>query len=433
MTTLKTRWLPLAAILALILSTTLAACGSSGSSSSSSSSPGTSESSENATGESAPLEKDEKKVNELINLVYGTPIPQSELPPVVVEALKVAAVEMTPAQLEKVKSCIGQTVCETGNPGGTLTIGNPIDDQANPINLASQIVTLTQLIKYPNVAKVLMPSGQGDIQRIISNFRSMVSQGASMIISNYGNGESMGTVAKQAQDQGTLIVALSQGPAGIEPGEDYIFVGNDLCEYGTETAEAVIKESGIKTGGSVALMTGVPGNPYYAGWNGCAKEVFEKANWNVVYEGTTNWTPQGAAQATSALIASGKQVDAIAYDADCYNVAKTYLDGGQTPPPIIAAGVSPACLGIWEQAKKEGKEFKGATGNPQVFDYLVGVTAGMDRLAGKEVPSNIKLVLPYTSFEALAKNEPEFGKYPATATFESPLSLELKEQILGGS
>src|SRR6476659_3461018 len=70
----------------------------------------------------------------LINKVYGVPTDPNSIPPIVKEALGVAAAPISPSLMSKFMSCLGQTQCVTGYPNAKLTIGLPIDDSTNTIN-----------------------------------------------------------------------------------------------------------------------------------------------------------------------------------------------------------------------------------------------------------------------------------------------------------
>jgi ABC-type sugar transport system substrate-binding protein len=406
------------AVIAIVGS--LAACSSSKS--------GTSSSSGGASFGSAIQSSDTTEINATIETAYGPNVSQTDIPQVVLEALKVAAVPADQTLINKLKSCLGKTKCDTGH--GSITIGIPIDDRNSFTSFEAN--SLLQALRYPAVKTILMPDGQSDLQRIISNFRSLVSQKVNLIVMNSGYGASLGPVARQAMKQGIVVAAASQGIAGIAPGKNYIFIGNNLCDYGKAQATAVFAGSGKSTGGSVAMLTGIPGNPYAAGWQPCAKQAFSAAKWSVANSLTTNWTPQGEAQAASTMLASGKRVDAIAYDGNCVGLVKSYLDAGKTPPTIAAAGVQPECVSLWQHAQSGSHKFNAYTGNSQVWVMDIGVTAGLNRLAGQDVPSSIDLTLPLISFGSLVKRNPGYASLPPSASFQSLLPAEITKTVLGG-
>ena len=278
-----------------------------------------------------------------------------------------------------------------------------------------------------------MPDGQGNAQTINSNFRSLLSQNVKAIISNFGYGATMAAVGRQAQQQGVLISTLNQDIAGLTPGKNYIFTGNDLCQYGQYQAKAAIEGTGKQSGGTYTLLTGTPGNPYAAGWQPCTTSYLKGKGWTQASSLTTNWTPQGTSQAASELISSGKNPNAILYDADCTLLVKAYIDAAKQAPMIAAAGVAPSCVQLWQQETKAGKPFPAYTGNAQVWNYNVGVTAAIDRLEGKSVPNSIPLDLPLIPFTQLVKNEPNWTQYPAAAVFQSTLPLSATDKLLGGA
>jgi ABC-type sugar transport system substrate-binding protein len=427
---------PRAAALAVLLASMIivAGCGSSSKTTSSSSGSGSSSTAAGSTTTAAagPTPASDTATATLINKVYGVPTNPSSIPPAVKQALQVAAAPISPTLMSKFMSCLGQTVCVTGYPNAKYVIGLPIDDSTNTINRQGQAISLLQALRYPTVAKILMPDGQGNAQTINSNFRSLLSQNVNAIISNFGNGATMAAVGRQATQQGVLVSALNQNISGLTPGKTNIFIGNNLCQYGQYQAKAAIAGTGKQSGGSYTLLTGTPGNPYAAGWQPCAASYLKSRGWTQASSLTTNWTPQGTAQAASALISSGKNPDAILYDQDCTVLAKAYLSAGKKPPVIAGAGVAPSCVQVWAQAQKSGKAFVAYTGNAQVWNYNVGVTAAIERLEGQTAADNIPLALPLIPFTQLVKNEPNWTQYPAAAVFQSTLPLVATKKLLGG-
>jgi ABC-type sugar transport system substrate-binding protein len=369
----------------------------------------------------------------LVDRVYGQSTPISSVDPEVAKALSIAAAPITPALMAKFESCLSQTVCQTGYPGAKLVIGLPIDDTANLINRQGQAISLLQALRYPNVKTILLPNGSGNAQTINSNFRSLLSQNANAIIGNFGNGATMAAVGRQAQQQGVVVSALNQNIAGESPGKNYIFTGNDLCEYGKYQAQAAVEGSGKSSGGSYTLMTGTPGNPYGAAWQPCTQKYLNAKGWSQAGSYTTNWTPQGTAQAVSAIISSGKHTNAILYDADCTQLVQSYESSGKPLPVIVGAGVAPSCVALWNKAVKAGKPFPAFSGNAQVWNYNVGVSAALDRLAGHQVSSSIPLHLKLIPFANMVKLEPQWQSYPASALFQSTLPLAVTKKLLGGA
>jgi hypothetical protein len=67
-----------------------------------------------------------------------------------------------------------------------------------------------------------------------------------------------------------------------------------------------------------------------------------------------------------------------------------------------------------------------------VWNYAVGVTAGMDKLAGANVEPTITLKLPFIPFSSLTKVEPEYASYPDAAVFQSLLPLDVTKALLSG-
>jgi hypothetical protein len=75
-----------------------------------------------------------------------------------------------------------------------------------------------------------------------------------------------------------------------------------------------------------------------------------------VYDGTTNWTPQGTVQAAAALRASGRDPALIAYDASATDFINAYVDAGDRNMPTMMIGGSSRIgdLKAYKRAQDEG-------------------------------------------------------------------------------
>lgn len=397
----------------------LAGCGSGGSDESSSS-DGT-----------APVGS-EADVEAMIANIYGPGVTEADIEPEIVGGLKVAAAQPSQELLDKVASCLGKSVCETGQ--GELTIAIPLDDSSNTVALQDQASALLQALRYPNVKRVVMPNGKGDLATIIANFRSLISQRVDIIMYNTGYGSSLGKLAQQAIDADIILAIKDQPIPGIEPGPNTIFLGTENCGFGEGQAKSVIgdNESGS---GVVAFVTGVPGNPFAAEWMPCARDVVEREGWSVASDGnTTDWTPQGEAEAASALLASGNDLDGITYDGSCDVLATTYLEADRTPPTMVSTGIGPNCAKVWASASGGEHAFDVWVGTGHTWFAPMLITMAIDRKTGaaSSEESNFVLDLPFTAMDSVVKSNPDYASLPAAASFHTALPAELLDALFEG-
>lgn len=406
---------------AMLMGTSLAACAPS-------------DSSPEATGESAelaPPADDPASIKAMITNLYGQDIPASDIPPTVLSAIEVAAAPASPELVEKAKSCFGEAVCETGR--GDLTIGLPVDDVNNVVNLQAQAAALLQALRYPNVKRIIMTDGRGDLATAISNLRSLISQRVDIIMYNTGYGSSLGQVAKQATDAGIILAVKDQPIAGIEPGENVLFAGGDNCAYGKDKAEWATGLENAPSGGRVALLGGVPGNSYDSTWHPCAEKALAEQGWEVGTTGWTEWTPQGEAQAASALMASGEKLDAVLYSGGCEHIVEAYNATDTPPPAFSAAGVNPSCVKAWQSAQGTDLAFEASSGNSHTWLAPLLITAAIERKARKTVDDEYIIEMPAVPFEALVESNPDFASLPAVAVFQTTLPNDLTKELLGAA
>jgi ABC-type sugar transport system substrate-binding protein len=228
-------------------------------------------------------------------------------------------------------------------------------------------------------------------------------------------------VLQAAKKAGILV--MSDGtpmPSTLTP-----YVGGqiipNLCASWKDGIDTVAKElgSGPKT---YAILTGPQGNSYAGSWQPCAEQYAAAAGWTKAYTGFTEWTPQGAKQATSAMIASGKKIDVILYDATMEYMIQTYNEAHVAPPPMVNVGANDnAEWPALQQSKAEGF-------NPQLYGvqsqaWLIraAVTAGIDKLAGETVPAVIPCPLPVVDASQVASLIPKNGaNTPAFSLLSQP-------------
>jgi hypothetical protein len=174
---------------------------------------------------------------------------------------------------------------------------------------------------------------------------------------------------------------------------------------------------------SYATYTGIAGNPNAAVWQPCLDSALTGRGWTQAESGLTEWTPQGTAQAASALIASGRNPAAIAYDYSPEDFVKPYIDQRITPPWVLSGGaVNYAWLNTFEDAKAANLNPQGYLVNSQVWYGRIGVTAALKSLAGQDVASAVTVAQPVVTVDSVLPLNVEGT--PANAPVGGLLSVE---------
>lgn len=188
-------------------------------------------------------------------------------------------------------------------------------------------------------------------------------------------------------------------------------------------ADVAIELTGGK--GDIAFFNGTAGNPQGTSWNKCAITELAAKGPNVkqTFAADTSWTPAGAAQAASALIATGKPVSAILYDyADPLpGVVDTFKQAGQKSPALVTWTMNNDLFKVWEAAQGTDKAFDLYYTNGLNWVARVSVTAVENAAAGKPAKAVINYPLPFVKAKKGMYDATKPGDYPGTAVIPDSL------------
>ena len=192
-------------------------------------------------------------------------------------------------------------------------------------------------------------------------------------------------------------------------------VTSDLCQVGTEGTEAAAELT--EPGAPIALFTGTPGNPQGQAWFACAEDTAAEVDLTIVHQADTNWTPAGAFDAASALIATGEEVAAIIYDysTPLVQVTDAYLQAEQVPPDYVSWTMDNGLFCQWEELQGSPNEFELMFTNSLNWAARTALTASMDKLAGEDVPSVIVYPMPFVAASTGMCQPDRPGDFPASA------------------
>ena len=118
-----------------------------------------------------------RDVNQLMMKSVGT---TENVSPVIVEAIKRAAVDLTPEQRALALKCWKDNVCETGH--GTLTVAYADGFGENVWRKVTKMEFILQALTYPDIKKIVYASAGGDATKAVSDLRAFVAQKVDVIV-----------------------------------------------------------------------------------------------------------------------------------------------------------------------------------------------------------------------------------------------------------
>lgn len=340
------------------------------------------------------------QVQATINQAFAAKVPAASLDPVVKASLARASDPLTQAQLDQAFACWKAGKCTIGS--GKVTVGIADGYGDNTWRKFSFMELILQALTHPEVGKIVYTNAHGVLATMQANIRSLTAQGAKAIVSYNDFGPAAASAFAAAQKKGA-VASTFVGPTrpipGIPESAIAIAVGPDICAAGVTMANATAKAVG-KTA-DVAFFTGTPGNPQDVAWQKCAENTFSTTypGIKITFRADTNWSPAGVFAASSALIASGKNVKAIlySYSNPVPQIIKAFTDAGKRVPAIITWTQDNGTSCQWKKLKAEGKGFALYQTNGLNWPARVALDATLAKLAGEKVAGTIIYPQPYNT------------------------------------
>ena len=383
--------------LAAVLCLALTACGGSGSGGASAGAPASPASYPTAT---------DAQVATVAAKAMNPGVDVGRLAPEIKTVFASAANPLTPEQKAIWTRCIAQPICDTGQGSRTIAI---IDDQQQPYYSISAGEIYAEAIQSGQVRKIVHSSSHLDVSQFLAAFRQAIAQRVDLIVSIFGAyGAQAGPVLAQAKAAGIPVI---NGATQLEPDVAKLLAVElraTPCEMWQSAASVLtdhLKAKGV-TNPTYAMFSGPAGNAYASSWQPCAEDDLAKLGWRKVYNGYDVWTPQGQAQAASALLASGKTPDVILTDIAPSQFLQAYTDAGQKLPLIMVSGsIDVNALKGYQAAEKAGANPDVWASSSQVWILRAAVVAGLEIADGQKPSSNpITYPLGATPFADIIKN-----------------------------
>jgi len=319
--------------------------------------------------------------------------------------------------------CWKNNGCSTGT-GGKLTVAYVEGFGENTYRQMSKMEFILQALTYPQVGKIIYRSAHSDLNQAIADFKSVIAQHVSAIVTYPDFGDAMIPVFQQATKAGIPVSTYAWGYV-TGPGTNYTtVVGEDTCKLGQ--AFANVMNTKVKSG-NIAFMGGFPGNPLSAGWQDCEQKALNPSI-NVVANDPTNWDPSKVQGIVAGILAKTPDLAGLSYEDALFMSQGGYAAYKAANIPyqgVFTYRTDEAGMGCLADQLKDPKlqVYYYSAGNAQI---RIALTADMMKLAGAKIPPTI--VFPI-QLQQQSKRDMCLKGYPGTASGTSLIPLSLLHQM----
>jgi ABC-type sugar transport system substrate-binding protein len=320
-------------------------------------------------------------------------------------------------------SCWKNNGCSTGT-GGKLTVAYVEGFGENTYRQMSKMEFILQALTYPQIGKIIYRSAHSDLNQALADFKSMISQHVSAIVTYPDFGDAMIPVFQQATKAGIPVSTYAWGYVS-GPGSNYTtVVGEDTCKLGK--AFANVMNTKVKSG-NIAFLGGFPGNPLSAGWQTCEQKALN-SNIKVVANDPTNWDPSKVQGIVAGILAKTPDLAGLSYEDALFMSQGGYTAYKAANIPyqgVFTYRTDEAGMGCLADKLKDPKLqiYYYSAGNAQI---RVALTADMMKLAGAKIPPQI--VFPI-QLQQQTKRSMCLKGYPGTASGTSLIPLSLLKKM----
>ncbi|WP_344651234.1 substrate-binding domain-containing protein [Cryptosporangium japonicum] len=378
----------------------------------------------------APLELSDAQRDAILKKAFLTDdVKAADLDPTIVQGLEEAGRDYSDDQIKAAAACLDKPTCTIGKGEQTLAI---LDGAGSDLwRRITRAQITVQATSYPNIGTVIYLQADGNLQTMQANLQTLIARKVTGIVTYDDFGPAMTAAYQQATNKGIPVVAYGGIPGKDATKAVVSQVASDFCDDGNQMAQTTATM--LKNTGNVAFFTGTPGNPQGAGWQACAESWFKKnaPDIQVVNRSNTSWTEGGAVSATTALISTGKKVDAVLYDyaKQTVNIVQTYQQAKQKVPAQVTWTSDNSLLQMWEKDLGTPNEWQLAYSSSINFEGAIALAALMNHLQGKDVPPMLMFPLPFVP----AKKGDYLADQPANAPGPTLMPDALLTQVLGAA
>jgi ribose transport system substrate-binding protein len=320
-------------------------------------------------------------------------------------------------------SCWKNNGCSTGT-GGKLTVAYVEGFGENTFREMSKMEFILEALTYPKIGKIIYRSAHSDLNQALADFKSVIAQHVSAIVTYPDFGDAMIPVFQEATKAGIPVSTYAWGYV-TGPGTNYTtVVGEDTCKLGQ--AFANVMNTKVKSG-NIAFLGGFPGNPLSAGWQDCEQKALNSSI-KVVANDPTNWDPSKVQGIVAGILAKNSDLAGLSYEDALFMSQGGYQAYQAANIPyqgVFTYRTDEAGMGCLADKLKNPKlqVYYFSAGNPQI---RVALTADMMKLAGAKIPPTI--VFPI-QLQQQSKRDMCLKGYPATASGTSLIPLSLLKKM----
>jgi ribose transport system substrate-binding protein len=319
--------------------------------------------------------------------------------------------------------CWKNNGCSTGTKG-KLTVAYVEGFGENTYRQMSKMEFILQALTYPQIGKIIYRSAHSDLNQAIADFKSMIAQHVSAIVTYPDFGDAMLPVFQQATKAGIPVSTYAWGYV-TGPGKNYTtVVGENTCKLGKAFAQVMNTKVGS---GNIAFLGGFPGNPLSLGWQKCEQAALS-SNIKVVSNQPTNWDPSKVQGIVAGILAQNPDLKGLSYEDALFMSQGGYAAYQAANIPyqgVFTYRTDEAGMGcLWDKLKDPKLQvYYYSAGNAQI---RIALTADMMKLAGAKIPPTI--VFPI-QLQNQAKRDMCLKGYPSTASGTSLIPVSLLHQM----
>jgi ribose transport system substrate-binding protein len=313
--------------------------------------------------------------------------------------------------------------CKTGT-GGKLTVAYVEPFGENVYRHISKMEFILQALTYKSIGKIIYRTAHSDLNQALADFRAMIAQHVSAIVTYPDYADAELPVFKEAKKAHIPVATYAWGYV-TGPGTNYTtVVGENVCKLGR--AYAKIMNKYVKSG-DIAFMGGFPGNPLSAGWQKCEEPALN-SNIHVVAKEPTNWDASKVQQVVSGILAAHPNIKGWSYEYGlgmAQGAFAAYQAAGKPFNAVLTLRTDDVGMGCKTRQLHNPKlrVYYYTAGNSQI---RVALTSLMMRLKGAKIPP--KIVFPIQLQNEAKRTECVKG-YPQEASATSLVPLKLLHRM----
>lgn len=339
--------------------------------------------------------------------------------PEAVRALYTDAVDVGPSQLSAFKApakpwrwCHSESYM--GNPW-RVTFNDELARLVNGVKEAG------------DVSEFIVSDSNGDATQQISQIRSFIERGCSVITTIAGSSTALNAVIEEAHKAGIPVITS----AGAVTTPVAINVMHNQNLWGYQMGKGIAQA--LPDGGTILQVEGISGHPLVQQENaGLDKAVAESGNLTIARKVSGEWTGTTTKSAVlQALATTPQQIDAVwSTGSEARFIAEAFQQAGR-PLPLITASISGDALGYWHE-NQDAFKFYGGEVSPHVaaqnaFRVALRILEGQ-----KPVVNTIIAPMPTITQADLPTWYKDCMKPDSAAIFPIPPQDPFPEELLNG-